>query len=130
MTNWETLAVAIDAGVARIELNRPAKANAVNSTMWRELASVFAWVDAHAAAWVIVFAGAGPHCCSGIDLEVLAELREEHAALPEGRGQEHLLLTIRELQAAVTAIEHCRKPVITAVHGVCLAGGDDIGRPH
>ena len=36
------------------------------------------------------------------------------------------MVTIRELQATVSAIEDCRKPVIAAIHGACLGGGIDI----
>ncbi|KAK8966488.1 Peroxisomal fatty acid beta-oxidation multifunctional protein AIM1 [Platanthera guangdongensis] len=33
---------------------------------------------------------------------------------------------ILSFQAAVSAIEHCRKPVIAAIHGACVGGGVDL----
>lgn len=30
------------------------------------------------------------------------------------------------MQAAITAVERCRKPVIAAVHGACIGGGVDL----
>jgi enoyl-CoA hydratase len=43
--NLETLSVTLAEGVARIELNRPDEANAMNRQMWQDTRSAFRRVD-------------------------------------------------------------------------------------
>lgn len=124
--SFETLAVSLEDGVARIEFNRPDKANALNERMWFELREACQWLDETAAARVAVLSGRGRHFCAGIDLSMLHDLQSRALALPEGHRQAHLRQRIRELQACVTAIEICRKPVIAAIHGACVGGGIDL----
>lgn len=126
MHEFTHFAVSLDAGVAHIEFNRPAQANAFNREMWQELEAVMRAVDASPTVRVAVLSGRGKHFTAGIDLGFLAEMQAELAPLGSGRRQEQLLVMIRELQATVSAIEHCRKPVIAAIHGACLGGGIDI----
>jgi len=124
--SFEYFATALDDGIARIEFNRPARANALVLAMWHELGAAFRWADATAAARVVVLAGRGRHFTAGIDLEFLAELRAGLGAAGPGRLQEALRETIAELQATVGAIEACRKPVIAQIHGACIGGAVDI----
>ncbi len=112
--------------VARIELNRPDKANALNGTLWREIGEVFRWVDETPEARVAVLGGAGRHFCAGIDFELMGEMLDGVDELSPGRREERLRRTIVELQAAFTALESCRKPVLAAVHGLCVGGGLDL----
>ena len=44
----------------------------------------------------------------------------------EGRKREALRKFIFHLQACISAIEACRKPVLAAIHGGCVGGGVDI----
>ena len=113
-------------GIARIDLDRPDRANALTLAMWHELGAALRWADATPAARVVVLAGKGRHFTAGIDLAFLAELRAGLGDAGPGRVQEALRQTILELQATVTAIETCRKPVIAAIHGACIGGGVDI----
>ena len=43
---FSTLRVTLDAHVARVELNRPEKANAMELAMWEELRAAMQWLDA------------------------------------------------------------------------------------
>lgn len=119
-------AIAIDGPVARIEFNRPERANALTLEMWVELGAAFRWADTATAVRVVVLAGRGRHFCAGIDLEFLAELRAGLGDAGPGRQQETLRDTILGLQATVTAIEACRKPVIAQIAGACIGGAVDI----
>lgn len=124
---FETLSLSIADGVARVELNRPAKANAINNTMWAELEDCFRWLDFEPAVRAVVLSGAGRHFCAGLDLEVFAGIAEEQAAFPDrARFAESFRQTILRLQRNLTAIEQCRKPVLAAVHGSCVGGGVDM----
>ncbi len=123
---FEHFAIAIDGGIARVEFNRPARANALVMKMWHELGAAMRWVDATPAVRVAILGGRGRHFTAGIDLGFLAELQGALGAPGAGHREETLRRIIVELQATVSAIEICRKPVIAAIHGACLGGGVDI----
>ncbi len=126
LPGFEFFALALDDGVARVEFNRPARANALGMRMWHELGAAMRWVDATPAVRVAILAGRGRHFTAGIDLEFLAELHGALGTSGPGRREEALRRIIVDLQATVSAIEACRKPVIAAIHGACLGGGVDI----
>lgn len=113
-------------GVAVVTLARPARANALDRTLWDELRDAFREIDATPAARVAILRGSGAHFCAGIDLSMLAGLRDAVAGTCEGRSREALRRTILDLQDVVTGIERCRKPVLAAVHGACLGAGVDV----
>jgi enoyl-CoA hydratase len=116
----------LDSGIARITLARPEKANAMTLTMWHEIRRAFEWVDRTPAARVAVLNGAGRHFTAGIDLSLLAGLREAIRADCEGRAREKLHEVILDLQDCLTSAERCAKPVIAAIHGSCIGGGVDL----
>jgi enoyl-CoA hydratase len=113
--------------VARVFLNRPGKKNAMNPAAWREAPAVFAELDADPEIRSIVLAGKGPAFSTGVDLMgMVPELPELLDESQKGGVKWRLLPKIRDLQAAMSAIESCRKPVIAAVHGHCLGAGLDM----
>ena len=57
--NFETLTVALHEGVASVRLNRPAKGNAMDATMWQEIRRAFEWLDQTPEARVVVLQGGG-----------------------------------------------------------------------
>ena len=75
MPEFETLGYEESGGVAWVTLNRPDVMNAFNTTMQRELRSVWRWLRRHDAVRVVVLTGAGDKAfCTGIDRsEALAE---------------------------------------------------------
>ena len=123
---FEALKIELNDAVATVALNRPEKANAMNLRMWLELREAFKWIDEDASVRVAVLRGAGPAFTAGIDLELLAGVRQEIADDCEGRMREKLRHMILDLQDSLTAIERCRKPVLAAIHGYCLGGGIDL----
>ncbi len=123
---FETLKVTLAGGVARIELNRPHKANAINAAMWRELRAAMTWLDVTPQARVGILSAAGAHFSAGLDLAMLDELKAQTADACDGRSREKTRRNILDLQDTVTAIERCRKPVIAEVHAACVGGGIDI----
>lgn len=124
--NFETLYVTVADGVATIELNRPDKANAMNEAMWRDIRSAFRSVDEASEARVAVISGRGRYFTSGIDLAMLAGLKNQIRDGCEGRTREKLRRQILDLQDALSSIERCRKPVLAAIHGACIGGGIDL----
>lgn len=126
MPVFETLSVSLDQGVARIALNRPDKANAINLRMWDELRDSMRWLTRTEAARVGILEARGRHFCAGLDLGTFDELRQLTADGCEGRARERLREHILDIQDTVTAIERCPKPVIASVHAACVGGGIDI----
>ena len=126
MPELRCLNLTLTGAIARIELNRPTKANALNGALWREIGEACRWVDETPAARVAILSGAGRHFCAGIDFELMNELLAEVKALSPGQREEHLRRIILGLQAALTALETCRKPVLAALQGLCIGGGLDL----
>ncbi|QSI78913.1 crotonase/enoyl-CoA hydratase family protein [Niveibacterium microcysteis] len=122
----QTVTLSLDSGIARITLNRPDKLNALNDEMWRELREAFTWADSTSAARVVILSGNGRAFSTGIDLAMLAGLRERIRHADLARSQELLRALILDLQDCVSSIERCRKPVIAAIHGPCIGGAVDI----
>ncbi|MBM75872.1 MAG: enoyl-CoA hydratase [Proteobacteria bacterium] len=112
--------------IAFAQLARPEKANALNDVLWFELEQLAIWADATPEVRVLVLSGEGKHFCAGIDFSLAGALFSSISHLPEGQKQEALCGRIKELQRAFSALEHCRKPVIAAVHGSCIGGGIDL----
>ena len=114
----------IDGPVGTVWLNRPEKHNALSEDMWADLPMAMAQLDNDPAVRVIVVGGRGPSFSVGIDLGMLASLS------PPGRSEaerrQALRGKIKELQATMSAVASCRKPVIAAVHGYCLGAGMDL----
>ena len=124
---YETLALRMEQHVAWVALNRPDKANAMNEAMWSELQACFEWCDGESSVRAVVLCGEGKNFCAGIDLGMFAGLAEVMAKQPElGRRIEWFRRHIKSLQANLTAIELCRKPVIAAIQGNCVGGGIDM----
>jgi enoyl-CoA hydratase len=125
-TEFQTLKVQLDGAVARIEMHRPEKANAINARMWMELREAMQWLDRTDQARVGIITGSGRYFTAGIDLEMLDDLRRFAQEDCRGRAGEKLRLSILEIQETINAVERCRKPVIAAVHAACVGGGIDL----
>ncbi len=108
--SYDLLRVSIDAGIAHLRLNRPAKRNAINNTLVRELQTAF--VNLPDYARVAVISGEGEHFCAGLDL---SEVTEQSVA----EGIHHS----RGWHAAFDQIQYGRVPVIAVLHGAVVGGG-------
>ncbi len=112
--------------VAEVVLRTPGKGNAMGPDFWRELPETFAALDRDDSVRAVVLRADGPHFTYGLDLPaMMGELGPlASGGLAASRTKLHEL--ILRLQESVTAIARCRKPVIAAVHGVCIGGGVDV----
>ena len=122
--SYETLELQFDGQVATVSLNRPDKANSMNTSMWKELQACFEWLDEEPTVRAVILAGNGNHFCAGLDLAMFGGLHGSSAE--PARRAEHLRRTILRLQDNLTAIEKCRKPVLAAIHRTCIGGGVDL----
>ncbi len=125
--DFETILYETDGRIARITLNRPAKLNAINDEMPRELRAAAEAANRDDAVHVIVLAGAGRAFCAGYDLELYAE-----APRPCPGSQEMPWDPLVDYQwmaentACFMSLWRGLKPVICKVHGYAVAGGSDI----
>jgi len=124
--NFETLTVELHEGIATVRLNRPAKGNAMDATMWQEIRQAFEWLDQTPEARVAVLQGEGKHFCTGIDLQMLMGLAQQIQNDCNGRSREALRRVILDMQDTLTSLERCRKPVLAAIHGACIGGAVDL----
>lgn len=119
-----TLDVTVSDYVAEVALNRPDKANSMNSTMWRELQLCFEWLDQSDEVRAIILSGSGRHFCAGIDLAMFGELHAE--SNDPARRAEQFRQNVLAMQNNLSALEKCRKPVLAAIHHTCIGGGIDL----
>ncbi len=124
--SFTTLDVRIEEQVATVLLNRPDKANSMSKAMWSELQECFEWLDAEPGVRCVILAANGKHFCAGIDLGMFAGGIGGGASSDPARQAEGFRRTALRLQANLTAIENCRKPVLAAIHYTCIGGGVDM----
>ncbi len=115
----------VDNHVATISFSAPERANALDEAGWEAMRQAFEAVDAEPEVYVVLLTGEGKHFCAGMDLSVLGSLQQRMAPTPAETRQQ-LVDFIEGIQACITAIERCRKPVLAAIQGGCIGGGVDI----
>ena len=100
-----------DGGLVTVTLNRPERLNAITSSMWVELATIFNEVAANDEDRVLVLTGAGEAFSSGADLG------------GAGSGQRTSLGHMRVVGAAALALHRLPKPTLARVDGVAAGAG-------
>jgi Delta3,5-Delta2,4-dienoyl-CoA isomerase len=133
MAASEVLTVETDGPVATVWLDRPDARNALGPAFWEDLPEVFAEVAAARDVRAVVVAARGPHFSVGLDLKAMAGLlagpggdeRDERAPSAAARATQ-ARAQIQRMQAAITAVADCPKPVVASVHGYCIGGGVDL----
>lgn len=105
-------------GIAHITLNRPEVFNALNLQLVRDLISTLRQAESDSAIRVIILKGAGRAWCAGGDIDELLRLTEGSAS-----DRRDYLLNFKTMIDTVRGIS---KPVIAAVHGACVGGGNEL----
>jgi dihydroxynaphthoic acid synthetase len=103
-------------GVARVTINRPEKLNAFRMQTILDLITAFEKAEADDTIGVAVLSGAGGKAfCVGGDVETLSNLDRK-----SGRELH------RNLMRVSTLMRNMGKPVIAAVNGYCMGGGNEL----
>ena len=129
--NTDHISIERSGAVATLWLDRPNKLNALDRPMWSAIPAAVAGLDADPEVRTILLAGRGKGFCAGIDLLDHAPYIGTGGSL-SGRGEsavgrrQALYEDIRRYQLAASCFANTRKPVIAAVHGVCLGAGMDL----
>ena len=106
----ETLQIERNDGVVTVTLNRPAKKNALNGTMWKELHATFSEISRSDDDRVVVVTGAAGEFCSGADLS-------------PGGASRHQLAAMREVGDVALLLHRLPQPTIAKVRGVAVGAG-------
>jgi 2-(1,2-epoxy-1,2-dihydrophenyl)acetyl-CoA isomerase len=118
-TTYQNILFAIDAGVARLTLNRPDRLNSFNDAMHAEVRDALGRVRADATARVLLLTGAGRGFCAGQDLS--------DRAVAAGAAPVDLGASIeRNYRPLVLALRSLPMPVICAVNGVAAGAGANL----
>jgi enoyl-CoA hydratase len=115
MTETKDVLYDVKDRIATITLNRPEKRNSINGGIISGMNMSLDQADQDPGVSAIILIGAGGNFCSGADLGgggfiVQPSFLEVH----EDRGHYARLLL---------KMNQCRKPILAAVEGYCLAGG-------
>jgi enoyl-CoA hydratase/carnithine racemase len=95
--------------VLRVELNRPAKKNAITAAMYTSLAEIFGDAGKDEAVRVVLWHGAGDAFCAGNDMGDFLKNPPGPGNFPQG-----------PLMDALIGFE---KPIVAAVQGAAIGGG-------
>jgi 2-(1,2-epoxy-1,2-dihydrophenyl)acetyl-CoA isomerase len=118
----ETLRVEVRDHIARIDLARPGKRNAMDPRMARELEETLRTLESDRNARVVRIRGAGGHFCSGGDLA--PESRPE--APPGSPAATTLDVMNRFYGRAILALHQHPRPVVALVEGVAAGAGANL----
>jgi enoyl-CoA hydratase len=104
--------------VARLTLNRPERANALNAVMLREIGSALDEIERNAGLRALIVRGAGTAFSSGFDL------KEQMERQP--KGVEEWRTILRHDFDTIMRFWHFPLPTIATVRGPCLAGACEL----
>ena len=137
MQDFNTVKVAKDAlnpRIGRLQLNRPDKLNAINSSMPGDIQRAVKYLEADDDIHVIVVEGEGRAFCAGYDLNEYAEgagspdTTDDHPCRQEKTPWDPMLdyQAMKRNTDEFMSLWRCTKPTIAKVHGYAVAGGSDI----
>ncbi|WP_054709020.1 enoyl-CoA hydratase [Bacillus sp. JCM 19041] len=113
MSGYSHIQTSIEAGVARIELDRPQQYNALNRKMVSEIADALESFDRDECVVVVLLTGKGKAFSAGADIE-------------EMMNDDPVQLELLNQFADWDRITKIKKPLIGAVHGLVLGGGFEL----
>ncbi|HMM22378.1 MAG TPA: short-chain-enoyl-CoA hydratase [Selenomonadales bacterium] len=116
MSGYENLLLEKEGGIAVVTINRPKALNALNAATINELDKIASQLVADDEVKVVILTGAGDKAfVAGADITYMQSM-----TAMDGRNWAKLA------QAVFNKIENLPKPVIAAVNGYALGGGNEI----
>jgi len=113
MKTYETILIETHKQVGLIRLNRPKALNAINSSLMIELLDALQLFDQQKEIGVIVITGNDQAFAAGADIKEMVD-----ASAVDMLVKDHISLFDR--------LREIKKPVIAAVSGWCLGGGNEL----
>jgi len=120
LVEYDNIQFAVDAGVARLTLNRPDKLNSFTGEMHAELRDALDRVHADKAARVLVLTGAGRAFCAGQDLA------DPDMAAVGGKMPDVGNVVEKNYKPLVLRLQNLRVPTIAAVNGIAAGAGASV----
>ncbi len=119
MENLVTLGIA--EGTAFIALNRPDKRNALNGDVLRDIDGRLREAEGRDEVRVVVLYGEGPCFSAGVDFNFIAGM----GGVSFSTARKFRII-LSDLQSVLNLMERMEKPVICAIHGVCVGLGMEL----
>jgi enoyl-CoA hydratase/carnithine racemase len=107
------VATTVAEGIATLRLDRAEKRNALSGELMSAIAAALDKLRDDPAVRVVVIAGNGPVFSSGIDHQLLLEIMAKARTAPFAHVH-------HDIQEVFHRIERLHKPVVAALHGVCV----------
>jgi enoyl-CoA hydratase/carnithine racemase len=113
-----TVDLLVQGEIATLTLNNPEKLNAINLSMWQQLADRMGKITADSSIRCVVIRGAGNDAfAAGGDLEEFVTARTTLEQALHYHGQ---------VAVALNAIADCPHPTLALISGACIGGGLEI----
>jgi enoyl-CoA hydratase/carnithine racemase len=121
--SYNFIEVNVENNIATLALNRTDSLNALTIAFAEEMTAAVKDLSAREDVRVIILKSNARIFCSGLDLKDFMKL-----GLLGGGAKKSFYFydRVRPLFDCCNVLEECRKPVIAAVHGLCVGGGLDI----
>ncbi|MDC5699104.1 crotonase/enoyl-CoA hydratase family protein [Intrasporangium calvum] len=116
------LSCTVEAGIARVQLNRPDKLNGLTLEMLESLADTAHQLRSDRAVRAVILSGSGESFCAGLDFATVLKKPRAIATAFVPRPW----LGTNTFQEACWAWRRLPVPVVAAVHGHCFGGGVQI----
>jgi 2-(1,2-epoxy-1,2-dihydrophenyl)acetyl-CoA isomerase len=107
--------ITVNSSIARLTLNRPQAANAIDIAMARALLDAAIRCDGEAGIRCVVLTGTGKYFCVGGDIDAFASAEQGTAALLESLAN--------TMHQALTRLAYMRKPLVVLVNGPAAGAG-------
>ena len=118
--NFENITFTVEAGIARLTLNRPDKLNSFTGEMHAELRTALDRVQSDHAIRVLVLSGAGRAFSAGQDLA------DPDMAKIDGKMPDIGNVVERNYKPLVMRLQNLRVPTIAAVNGIAAGAGASV----
>lgn len=116
MADFQFIQIAVEEGIAVLKINRP-PVNALGRQLLDEFSQAFNQFQQDAQVKVVILASAIQNVfVAGVDLKEMAQLKTP----------EEMLDVIHRGQTVFNQIERSEKPVIAAIQGACVGGGQEL----
>ena len=118
--NFETISFSVDAGIARLTLNRPDKLNSFTGEMHAELRVALDSIQNDTSVRVLVLTGAGRAFSAGQDLA------DPAMAAVDGKMPDIGNVVEASYKPLILRLQNLRVPTIAAVNGIAAGAGASV----
>jgi len=118
--NFQTITFTVDAGIARLTLNRPDKLNSFTGEMHAELRTVLDRIQSDKSVRVLVLSGSGRAFCAGQDLA------DPDMQMIDGKMPDIGNVVEKNYKQLVLRLQNLRVPTIAAVNGIAAGAGASV----